>query len=288
MAQRLLLTGTPPRMIISKPGFDADPSLDEDCKTFDSNWFGGNGIKWVLRKQQTFTPQGFYPPWDLHTMTIDFPFELNYKPACIAFHCKTEPKAGSEQMTIIEHTKIWCDTKSVTVQAPFCGADTSLVTLYVVVFESRPTQPRTEKTARIVIGANPYDNRKGLWITEPGCRAGDLREPHIISTDNDYLKLHATGVVQPTENGSAHNKFWTADFSFPPLPYYPIVFFSLAANDVNKRIFFPFDNSNKTNEVPSYWIGISKDKVHLSTRPRDRVEKFDFRVMVFRNKLRDA
>ena len=309
MARRFLLTGTPPRIIISKPGYDADPGLDDDCKTFDSNWFGGNGIKWVLRKDVYYDAQGFNPPWNFSDVTIDFPFELNYQPACIAFYSCSKVGANWDMLVIQPHVIVRNDNKRVTVTAPFGGGydrdfvpnypgavggenhhweDGQIISLFVVVFESRPTQPRAEKTTRIVIGANPYDNRKGLWITEPGCRAGDLREPHVLSSDNDYLKLHATGVVQPTENGSAHNKFWTADFSFPALPYYPIVFFSLAANDVNKRIFFPFDNSNKTDEVPSYWIGISKDKVHLSTRPRDRVEKFDFRVMVFRNKLRDA
>ena len=310
MARRLLLSGTPPRMIISKPGFDADPSLDEDCKTFDSNWFGGNGIKWVLRKNVYFDAQGSNPPWNPSDVTIDFPFELNYQPACIAFYSCS--RSGTDWLVIQQHVIVHNDNKRVTVTAPFGGGydrdyvpnypgavggdnwhweNGRTISLFVVVFESRPTQPRTDKTTRIVIGANPYDGRKGLWITEPGCRAGDLREPHVISTDNDYLKLHATGVVQPTENGSSGSKWWSADFYFPALPYFPIVFIQLAAKGANKRIIYPFDNSFNINDVegtsdlPNYKYLVYRDHVHLATTPRNQDEKFDLRVLVFRNPL---
>lgn len=295
MARRFLLTANPPRMILSKQGYDADPNLDDDYKTFDSNWYGGNGIKWVLKKQQTFDSQGDRPPWELRDMTIDFPFELNYQPACIAFHCSSTPSENWDRLVIREHSIVWNDNKRVTVRAPFgAGNRSGVVTLFIVVFESRLTQKRTEKTQRIIIGANPYDGRKGLWITEPGCRAGDLREPHIISSDNDYLKLHATGVVKPTENGSSGSKFWTADFDFPQLPYFPIVFIQLAAKDVEKRIIYPFDANPKINgiegseDIPGYNYSIYKNKIHLSTRARNYREKFDLRVLVFKNKLCDA
>lgn len=312
MSKRFLLTANPPRMIISKANYDADPNLDDDCKTFDSDWFGGSGIKWVLRKDQYFNAQGYDPPWDVSTMTIDFPYELNYQPACVAFYCHSSAGKGGDRAVIKPHTMVWNDTKSVTVQAPFGGGYNKdflpnypgavggenwhweygrTISLFVVVFESRSTQPRTEKATRIVIGSNPYDGRKGLWVTEPGCRAGDLREPHIISSDNDYLKLHATGIVKPDVHGKPHSKYWTADFYFPALPYFPIVFIQLAANDVNKRILFPFDNNAKWNDVegsddiPGYSYIVYKDHIHLSTRPRDRKEKFDLRCLVFRNPL---
>lgn len=315
MTKRFYFTDNSPRLITSKPGFEADPSLDEDCKTFDSNWFGGNGIKWVLRKDQYFDAQGFDPPWKLSDMTIDFPFELNYQPACIAFYSSSKVGANWDRLVIQQHVIVRNDNKRVTVTAPFGGGygrdfvpnypgavggdnwhweNGHVISLFVVVFESRPTQIRTEKTTRIVIGANPYDGRKGLWITEPGCRAGDLREPHVLSSDNDYLKLHATGVVKPTEKGSAGSKWWTADYYYPALPYFPIVFVQLAANEVNKRIIYPFDNNFKVNDVegtskfPNYHYLIYKDHLTLSTTPRDQVEKFDMRVLVFRNKLCDV
>lgn len=315
MARRLLLTGTPPRMIISKSGYDADPSLDEDCKTFDSNWFGGNGIKWVLRKDVYFEAQGFNPPWNPSDVTIDFPFELNYQPACIAFYSCSPVNKGWDRLLIQHHIIVRNDNKRVTVTAPFGGGydrdfvpnypgavggenhhweNGRTISLFVVVFESRPTQPRTEKTTRVVIGANPYDGRKGLWITEPGCHAGDLREPHVISSDNDYLKLHATGIVKPTVNGSAGSKWWSADFYYPALPYFPIVFVQLAANDVNKRIIYPFDSNAAANgvegstDIPGYNYLIYKDHISLTTRARNQPEQFDLRVLVFRNKLCDV
>lgn len=295
MSTRFLLTSTPPRMIVSKQGFEASPDLDDDNKCFDSNWFGGNGIKWVLRKEQQFEPQDDRGEMELRNMTIDFPYELNYQPACIAFHCKGAVRDNHDFIVVKQHYLIWNDNKSVTVRATYGegsrGGD-GLSTLIVVVFESRPTQVRTEKTTRIVIGANPYDGRKGLWITEPGCRAGDLKEPHVISSDNDYLKLHTTGIVKPDENGSPHNKYWTADFYFPPLPYIPIVFIQLAANAANKRIIYPFDIGNAkmngvegSSDIPAYYYRIYKDHISLITYSRDDKEKFDLRVLVFQNKL---
>ena len=295
MSTRFLLTSTPPRMIISKQGFEASPDLDDDNKCFDSNWFGGNGIKWVLRKEQQFEPQDDKHDHKLLNMTIDFPYELNYQPACIAYHCLGQVVDNDSRIVVEPHYIVWNDNKSVTVRAPFGAglgtAGTGRVTLFVVVFESRPTQVRTEKTTRIVIGANPYDGRKGLWITEPGCRAGDLKEPHVISSDNDYLKLHATGIVKPDEYGSPHNKFWTADFYFPALPYFPIVFIQLAANDADKRILFPFDNNANWNDVegsddiPGYSYIVYKDHIDLRTIPRNYSENFDIRYLVFKNKL---
>lgn len=295
MSTRFLLTSTPPRMIVSKQGFEASPELDDDNKCFDSNWFGGNGIKWVLRKEQQFEPQDDRGEMELRNMTIDFPYELNYQPACIAFHCKGAVRDNHDLIVVKQHYLIWNDNKSVTVRATYGegsrGGD-GLSTLIVVVFESRPTQVRTEKTTRIVIGANPYDGRKGLWVTEPGCRAGDLKEPHIISSDNDYLKLHATGIVEPDENGKPHSKYWTADFYFPPLPYIPIVFLQLAANDAKKRIIYPFDIGDAkmngvegSSDIPSYYYRIYKDHISLITYSRDVKEKFDLRVLVFQNKL---
>lgn len=302
-------------MIISKPGYDADPSLDEDCKTFDSNWFGGNGIKWVLRKDQYFDAQGFDPPWNISDLTIDFPYELNYQPACVAFYSCSPVNRGWDSLVVQPHMIVRNDNRRVTVTAPFGGGysrdflpnypgavggenwhweNGRVISLFVVVFESRPTQPRAEKTTRIVIGANPYDGRKGLWITEPGCRAGDLHEPHVLSSDNDYLKLHATGIAKPSVNGSAGSKFWTADFYYPALPYFPVVFIQLAARDVEKRIIYPFDSNPNFNgikgsdDIPSYSYIIYRDHIHLSTRPRNEPEKFDMRCLVFRNKLCDV
>lgn len=296
MSKRFLLTSTPPRMIVSKQGFEASSELDDDNKCFDSNWFGGNGIKWVLRKDQPFDKQPEKQPWKGLNMTIDFPYELNYQPACIAFNCTIPSASNGDRIVVREHYLVWNDNKSVTVNAPFgvgVGGSNGISTLFVVVFESRPTQVRTEKTTRIVIGANPYDGRKGLWVTEPGCRAGDLKEPHVISSDNDYLKLHATGVAEANLKDS-NSKYLSTEVYFPALPYFPIVFLQLAANDAKKRIIYPFDiNTVKMNgvtgsgDIPTYDYIIYKDHISLLTTPRSRGEdeKFDIRYLVFKNKL---
>ena len=168
-------------MIISKAGYEAEPNLDDDYKTFDSNWFGGNGIKWVLRKDQYFEAQGYDPAWAASKMTIEFPYALNYQPACIAFYCCSPVGRDFDRAVIQQHLMVGNDNKSVTVEAPFgseyskdhvpnypgaIGGDNwhweygRMISLFVVVFESRPTQPRTEKTTRIVSGRTLLMGRK--------------------------------------------------------------------------------------------------------------------------------
>lgn len=68
MAQRVNLTGNPPRLITSKPGQNATPSLRDDLKTFDSNWFNGSGIK--FKYFGTFTTNFVYM----------FPYALSFVP----------------------------------------------------------------------------------------------------------------------------------------------------------------------------------------------------------------
>ncbi|MHC3941935.1 MULTISPECIES: hypothetical protein [Paenochrobactrum] len=67
MVQRVFLSKSPPRLITSKAGKNATPSLPDADKSFDSNWFDGGGIKWILprNKSGVFTA---------------FPYQLNYIP----------------------------------------------------------------------------------------------------------------------------------------------------------------------------------------------------------------
>lgn len=67
MVQRVLLTSNPPRLITSKAGKNATVSMSDDDKTFDSNWFDGGGIKWILQ----------VPKPDA---AVSFPYPLNYIP----------------------------------------------------------------------------------------------------------------------------------------------------------------------------------------------------------------
>lgn len=50
MAVRFFMSGNPPRLITTKPGYNANNlSLADIYKTFDSNWFDGAGIRWMFR-----------------------------------------------------------------------------------------------------------------------------------------------------------------------------------------------------------------------------------------------
>lgn len=72
MAQRLYLSGNPPRLITSKPGYNASPSLANIYKTFDSDWFNGAGIRWVYRVD--------IPPGNPASKTVTFPYALDHVP----------------------------------------------------------------------------------------------------------------------------------------------------------------------------------------------------------------
>lgn len=66
MVQRVFLSKSPPRLITSKAGKSATPTMADANKSFDSNWFNGGGLKWILKKSNSaFTP---------------FPYPLNYIP----------------------------------------------------------------------------------------------------------------------------------------------------------------------------------------------------------------
>ncbi len=71
MAVRIYETGNPPRLITSKPGYNASPSLRDDLKTFDSHWFNGGGIK--------FRYGGTVPA----NFAFNFPYALNFIPKYI-------------------------------------------------------------------------------------------------------------------------------------------------------------------------------------------------------------
>lgn len=75
MAERLLMTGNPPRLITSKPGFNASTSLADTNKTFDSNWFNGTGVKFK-----------FFGPC-AQNQTYMYPYALSFIPrAIISYH----------------------------------------------------------------------------------------------------------------------------------------------------------------------------------------------------------
>lgn len=74
MADRLYMKDNPPRLITSKPGYNASPDLDYIYKTFDSDWFNGAGIRWVFRVYFT------YGGVTRQNRTVTFPYALDHVP----------------------------------------------------------------------------------------------------------------------------------------------------------------------------------------------------------------
>ena len=66
MVQRVHLSSNPPRLITSKAGKNATPTMPDADKSFDSNWFDGGGLKWILKVNN----QG----------AVTFPYPLSYIP----------------------------------------------------------------------------------------------------------------------------------------------------------------------------------------------------------------
>ena len=158
MSTRFLLTSNPPRMIVSKQGFEASPELDDDNKCFDSNWFGGNGIKWVLRKDQYFHKQPDKPKWQGLRMTMDFPYELNYQPACIAFHCTIPSDSNGDRVIVREHYYVWNDNKSVTVTAPFGVGVFQLYLSWFLKAARHKLEPKKQRA--LLLGQTPMTAEK--------------------------------------------------------------------------------------------------------------------------------
>lgn len=73
MSARVFLSGNPPRLITTKPGYNADNlSLADIYKTFDSDWFQGAGIRWIFRVT--------IPAGNPASKTVTFPYALNHVP----------------------------------------------------------------------------------------------------------------------------------------------------------------------------------------------------------------
>lgn len=62
------MSHNPPRLITTKPGYNASPSVADIGKSFDSNWFDGGGIRWVLNGSRDSNVQ------------INFPYTLTRPP----------------------------------------------------------------------------------------------------------------------------------------------------------------------------------------------------------------
>ena len=118
----------------------------------------------------------------------------------------------------------------------------------------------------------------------PGYNAADLTQPAVFSSDNDYLRLHATfnfGLERYRQSGL---NYYKGDVGFPELGYVPVTFISVSYLD---RIFFPNDRSPQTTEMNNFFqFAVSSN--HLWVTSEGGVgSSYDFkcRVLVFKNKL---
>ncbi len=91
MVQRVYLVGgTSPRLITSKDGYDATPSLADRFKTFDSNWFNGGGVKF-----QYFGDCGA-------NFTFTYPYALSFVPKfAVQYHSIWN---NNNQLFFYQHT----------------------------------------------------------------------------------------------------------------------------------------------------------------------------------------
>lgn len=62
------MSKNPPRLITTKAGYEAEPNTPEIGKSFDSNWFDGGGIRWVLNANRSSGQR------------INFPYTLTRPP----------------------------------------------------------------------------------------------------------------------------------------------------------------------------------------------------------------
>lgn len=80
MADRVFMSGEPPRIITSKAGYSASPALSDDFKSFDSDWYYGGGIRWTGKVTVPRYNRSIY---------YNFPYALNFVPAIMVI--KTVP-----------------------------------------------------------------------------------------------------------------------------------------------------------------------------------------------------
>ena len=90
----------------------------------------------------------------------------------------------------------------------------------------------------------------GLFIARPGNDALDATKPRLVEPRYRMLEQHARGSVLSSVRTHRGNYSHTATITFPPLPYVPIVQFT-----VNELFFLPVARLiNRANRVtyPNY------------------------------------
>ena len=129
-----------------------------------------------------------------------------------------------------------------------------------------------------------------MRITPPGYNATDLSSPAVISSDNDYMRVHqrspSDGVNMETVITGGGSAFYYYGYytSFPDLGYLPLVYYGLCMSDVNNRIFFPHDNA-LTEGFPPLRAMVSTNGFWVYFQGRYIPQSFKLKYIIFENPL---
>lgn len=115
---------------------------------------------------------------------------------------------------------------------------------------------------RIFIGQHSHPSlgqRMLFRISPPGYDADNLSHPAVVSSDNDYLKVHQRGdpagvaMINNGSGGAGGRYDYILKVDFPALGYIPLVFFAVCIDSIGalrNRVIFPDDYSEATAGYP--------------------------------------
>ncbi|MGN6451220.1 MAG: hypothetical protein ACTHLK_22035 [Brucella intermedia] len=148
-------------------------------------------------------------------------------------------------------------------------------------------------TNRIFMGQ--LGSRMLFRISPPGYSATSLADPAIVSSDNDYLKVHQRGapagdVMINNGSGGAGGRYdYMLKVDFPDLGYIPLVFFTVCIDSeggLNNRVIFPNDTSGATDRYPvDVKCAVSTNGIWWRCTGYTFSQTLKIKYIVFKNRL---
>ncbi len=125
-------------------------------------------------------------------------------------------------------------------------------------------------------------------MTAPGYNANNLADPATFSSDNDYLRLHATIDITLTKYQSSGLRYYIGEAAFPNLGYVPLVFLSVTPTNLG-RVFFPNDRNPSTTEMNNFFqVALWTDHIWISVSQGTGANyDYKFRALIFKNRLEE-